>query len=331
MIARDGLRLPLPTDPSAWSYKDWLHLNVFEPELGLSGLVNVSLHGPPDYAQARVVSTALFHQDDLGWLGDTVVGSYADAHLGMASITTESVAVAIDHSRGVAAASVRLPAAELTLDLTAHHRTRALDFESRMPLGNGWISWYVVPRMIGEGRLSLRGHNSRLSGVPVYHDHNWGRWRWGDDFGWEWGCFMATSDAPTVVFSRTTDRTHRRLDTPSLHVTGFGAVRRFHRVAVEHLGSFLGHVRRVPGALAALHQDRRRPRLPSSIEIEAALGKDRITVSFTVRGAAQVIAADPITAGYSFINELAGGGRIEGNIGGRPFQADICGVVEYVN
>jgi hypothetical protein len=29
-----------------------------------------------------------------------------------------------------------------------------------------------------------------LDRAPGYHDHNWGRWHWGQDLGWEWGCFL---------------------------------------------------------------------------------------------------------------------------------------------
>ena len=47
-------------------------------------------------------------------------------------------------------------------------------------------SGYVVPALAGsaEGTLCDGSRCSRVSGVPAYHDHNWGVWR---DVTWEWG------------------------------------------------------------------------------------------------------------------------------------------------
>ena len=49
-----------------------------------------------------------------------------------------------------------------------------------------FLSGYVVPGLAAtaSGTICVEGRCTRVSGVPAYHDHNWGVWR---DVTWEWG------------------------------------------------------------------------------------------------------------------------------------------------
>ena len=49
-----------------------------------------------------------------------------------------------------------------------------------------FLSGYVVPALDGRasGRICVAGRCDSFTGVPAYHDHNWGVWR---DVTWEWG------------------------------------------------------------------------------------------------------------------------------------------------
>jgi hypothetical protein len=49
-----------------------------------------------------------------------------------------------------------------------------------------FVSGYVVPALVASasGRVCVRSRCRNLSGVPAYHDHNWGVWR---EVTWEWG------------------------------------------------------------------------------------------------------------------------------------------------
>jgi hypothetical protein len=49
-----------------------------------------------------------------------------------------------------------------------------------------FLSGYVVPGLAAtaSGRLCVAGSCTVATGVPAYHDHNWGVWR---DVTWEWG------------------------------------------------------------------------------------------------------------------------------------------------
>jgi hypothetical protein len=54
-----------------------------------------------------------------------------------------------------------------------------------------FLSGYVVPGLVasGSGRICVGTRCSRFTGVPAYHDHNWGVWR---DVTWEWGAVRGT-------------------------------------------------------------------------------------------------------------------------------------------
>ena len=333
MIAPDRLRPPSVLDPEAAAYKDWLHLNVFDHHTGTVGLVNLSLHGPPTDRRSRVVGAALVHVPGQGWVGDLTIRGWDEADVGWAAIALDEVALSVDHRTGVVGASARLRHQGLALALTARATEPALVIERRLPLGSGWVSWYVAPRLqlsgvvaTGDGRRSLRD-------ASAYHDNNWGRWHWGDDLGWEWGSFLAPSSGPTVVVARTTDRDHRRHGAATV-VLRVGRERRLFSggsVSLRWSGELDPPPVRLPGAMAALHQDRGAPRLPSTLVVTADDGHDAVTVEFTARGAAQLILADPVQRGYGFLHELVGSFRCQGRVGGSPFAAEGLSVVEYLN
>ena len=54
---------------------------------------------------------------------------------------------------------------------------------SRSPVAAG-ASWPSSP-----SSHSSQGETLALD-MRGYHDHNWGRFRWGDDFGWIWGSVL---------------------------------------------------------------------------------------------------------------------------------------------
>ena len=56
----------------------------------------------------------------------------------------------------------------------------------------------VVGRRACRSPARHRGSRTiELALASGYHDHNWGRWHWGDDVGWEWGAFLAPSSGST--------------------------------------------------------------------------------------------------------------------------------------
>jgi hypothetical protein len=328
----DVLRPPPPLDPTAAAYKDWLHLNLFDPASGAIMLCNASLHGAPGDPRSRVIGTALLHSEDLGWAGNVEVAGFEEAGIGPSSIALEHVAIASTAS-GPVFGSAQLPLDGLHLSLRARPTAEPIEMSYPIPFGRGWIAWYVVPRLEVSGTMTLAGRRLALDRAVAYHDHNWGRWHWGDDLGWEWGACASSGEPATMVLGRVTDRGHRTTSGAALHVDVAGERRHFIppslRIVLE--GEFSGAVRRVPGALAALHQDRLAPRLPGRIAVTADDGVDRVAIEIAPRAALQLIAADPVRPGYSFIHEMAGRFRARCRIAGRGHEIEGLAIFEYLD
>lgn len=325
----DALRPPPPTDPDAAAYKDWLHLNIFDHATGMVGLFNTSLHGSPTERASRTIGTALLHVPDIGWAGNVAVRGFDETAIGTSSVALDRMAVAAFGDRVLVSADY--PDDAFGATITARIAARPVAIEERLTFGHGWISWYVVPRLTVSGSVTTGTTAIGLGRCSAYHDHNWGRWHWGDDVGWEWGAFVAEPPGPAIIVSRTTSRDHRRASRPMLLVEQAGTARRFSGgVALSLEGAFDAPLRRLPGVMAALHQDRARPWLPHRVRLRASDGIDRLDLSFTTRAAAQLIAADPVQRGYGFVHELVGSFAVQGTVAGQSCDCEGLGVFEYV-
>jgi len=332
MIYFDHLRQPPPFDPWAAGYKDWLHLNILDHASGRVGVINVSLHGAPDDPRARAIGAALVHTPGRGWTGNVEARSFREASIGRSSIGLESVALALDSRSGTLLGSVENREHGLSLRVTGTPAASPIIVEERLPFGRGWISWRAMPRLTVAGEWTVGDERADLRGASAYHDHNWGRWHWGDDVGWEWGCFLQPSPGAAIVLSRTTDRAHRNFDPASLTVRVGNRRRAFPgpSIKLDYDGELETIARRAPGALAALHQDHARLRLPRRLLIRASDGIDHMVVEFTGREAAQLIAGDPVVRGYGFINEIAGEFTCAGKLGDLEITGNGLGVLEHV-
>lgn len=331
-LAADHLRPPWPGEPTAPAYKDWLHLNVFDHVGGAVGIINASLHGAPDHPAARAVGTALVHVPGAGWVGDVSVRGLSEAHLGELSIGLDRVAVGLDTGSGTVAASVRLPGDEIVADLHGTALRRATVLDQPVPFGAGWLGWYALHRVALDGELRVGDLTVDVRRASGYADHNWGRWHWGDDVGWGWAAFLAPAPGPELVLSRITDRSHRRLGPAELALGIDGRTRRFPSggVTLQWDAPSVLPERRLPGALAALHSDRAASRQPAGLDLTASDGRDRLALRFDTRSVAQIVMADPMRRGYSFLHELVGDFRCSGRVGGAAFEATGLAVVERV-
>ena len=333
MIA-DALRPPPLLDPTRARYKDWLHLNVFDHASGVAGLFNGSLHGAPEDDRSCVIGAALVHHPAQGWAGQAHVSAYAGAALGVSSVALPSMAIVVE-PQGMVRVSATMPRDALSAQIVARPTSEPLNVEHPLPFGDGWIAWRAVPSLSVDGAITLGTHHVPLALASAYHDHNWGRWRWGDDIGWEWGVFASSEGGPVFVVSRTTDRAHtsRHPAQLTLITTDDRRLRRLYFGAQVELGTsgrFEQRLHRVPGALAALHENARRVHLPDRVAIAASDGWSRVELAFVPRAGAQLIASEPTHRGYSFINELVGSFTARWSEVGQEHEARGLGVFEWV-
>lgn len=331
MTGLDPLRPPSAADPSAAAYKDWLHLNIFVPGQDILALVNTSLHGPPHDPRSRAVGVALAHGPDGVWSGGIEIGGLAEARIEERGVLLNTVSLGTELYGGTLHARVSRPEDGFEATFRATPVLKPVSLDLTAAFGSGWIGWTARPLLRVDGRFALDGRKVALDGALGYHDHNWGRWFWGEDAAWEWGCFVF--DGPLVlVLARSTDKAHRRKGPPCLFMVDDGKVHGFRadQVSVDLIGEGPAPSRRLPGALAAVHPDRRHADLPGTVRIEAENAGAGLAVTFTTSHVAQLLLAEPTRPGTAFINELSGTCRLTARIDGANRIAEGMGIFEYV-
>jgi hypothetical protein len=198
------------------------------------------------------------------------------------------------------------------------------------------ISWLFVPRLEAYGHVWIGDTRVSLRGAPAYHDHNWGRFRWGDNFGWEWGSVLPRNldDPWTVVCQRMTDRHRRRATRQAMYVWhGQEPVALWCDAAVrfEHQG----FLRRAPETTVPAVMRVLRPNtasdVPARLTIEGR-GNDRIAMQFEPEEYVRIVVPDEVDPmGVVVLNEVSGRITARGEVAGRAMDVEASGVFELLH
>jgi hypothetical protein len=333
----DFLRTPVLAGARPDAFKEWHHYLVQAPDLRI--LVNFSLMtetvaGRPPELVPRVI--VIVH--DGRWTG--TVARFAPTDV---DVSADLCGLRIGGCR----MRVASDGLHVVLDLPDRHVGGELRFTpgdrpqlgrvNNQPVGAGRISWLFVPRLRAAGWLRVGGVEHRLDGDVAYHDHNWGYFRWGDDFGWEWGSLLPTDPADpwSVVFTRTTDRRRLRCLSQALYVWHHDEPATMFRdgmIAMRSSG-LLGRgpdctlpppMRLVLGGEAT--------DVPAVVEITAAAAGDTLRAVFRPQSHARLAQPSELCLDRSVVlSEISGAARITGSIGGREVDTVAAGVIEQLH
>jgi hypothetical protein len=317
------------------SYKEWMHFCVClpgDPAGHLLVNLNVTESAGPGGITRRPRLIALGYLGE--WTG--VVESFENERVA-------GRAGALDLDLGRNRLAWRDGAFELTLDageLEAQLRLRpevlptvasSVSFEG----GHG-IHWVAIPRLEASGSVRIARQRIELRRATAYHDHNWGRFRWGGDLSWEWG-FVNPRDPAcpfSAVFARVSDRgRHRTLSQSALLWRGDALVRTFQdreiRMTLE--GAHEGPRPFTLPAIASLLVPGTSAGVPARVRMDAGGRGERLTVEFETRAKARVgIPSDVDPFGLLLLNETCGDARVTGSIDGEAFDFDGPAVMEFV-
>ena len=208
--------------------------------------------------------------------------------------------------------------------------------KNNQPLASGRMSWLFVPRLLADGHLQLGPDRFAMRRAAAYHDHNWGRFRWGEDFGWQWGTVLPTDehDPWSIVFMRMTDRTQSQVRSQCLYVWHDGrplAMFRDGALDVQLVGLLRTPPRlTLPGALALVA-----PGSASDIPAEAILtarrGDDRVDLRLRPHEYARIaIPSETGPAEVVALHEVSAHVVATGTIAGRPLETEGSSVVEFL-
>lgn len=197
------------------------------------------------------------------------------------------------------------------------------------------IHWVVVPRLLASGELVTRGRRYRFQDAPAYHDHNFGHFRWGRDFAWEWGFGLPPdpSHPMCAVFVRLSDRGHALARAQALFLWKGP---RQHRVFRD------GDLRVRPEGLLRPERMFKLPRplallspglatdVPRRLVLEAEADGDEASGSFEGEDVAQVIIPNDDDLGVTIIHEVKGLFSVRGTVRGEDFRWQGRAVFEFL-
>jgi hypothetical protein len=333
----EALRIPALPQAAAHDWKDWYHVVLLHPASGWRAIANVNLVGGG--SDAELQWTLVVHPPG-GPAGGRLHGASRSQpwHAGM--VATRPLAIAGDEASfgfdgGRLALRIAPRDLELQLGLHATPASTPLLVTDGAPFGSGFIGWGLLPQLHAEGRLAACGEAAAIGdGWFCYHDHNFGRFRWGEDFGWEWLVAHAAcgDEAVTVVVDWRTDRAHAGGGLPYLFVLVGGALRKvFLGPALRlrwrwHDDATLPP--RLPGAMATRLADRP-VRAPRAIVLDAADERDRIALTIEVDTYLEIVAPDNRSGAFARIGESSGPAALELRLAERRLEGHGLAYAEY--
>jgi hypothetical protein len=318
-------------------HKEWTHFCVLGS--GVDLLVNFSLMDGVQTGGgggAEVPRLAVLARDAGGWVG------------GVARFEVDVVAVeggAIDCRFGCNRLRFVDGLYELEIDLPDYGVAASLRFEplvtpamtNSVPLGRREsVKWLVVPHLVAHGEIAIAGRRHALLRAPAYHDHNWGPFRWGGDFSWEWAVVVPPNlSVPwTLVLTRLSDRAqHRAYSEGLLLWKGDTHWRTFRGDEVEFRASgFLRRkdVLRVPPVMW-LAAPGRALDVPRVFRARGRGGRDAIELELELEDLGQIaIPSDADVHSTTVLSEVLGRGRLSGRVRGEAVDLDGPAIVELI-
>jgi hypothetical protein len=302
-------------------HKEWLHFAVHGD--GVSLLLNFSVvddtHDTACRGSATGRVTCLVHTD--GWQGDVDTYSHGTFQARGGALSMRFGTQVVEFRDGAFHISVRLRRCPIAIELSL--RPEALPSESHDVFFDDCpsMSWVVVPRLRAEGYVEVQGRRHTLDGAPAYHDHNWGYFRWGGNFVWEWGYGLPRreEDEFSLVFVRFMDRGRfSDLMRGILVWKGRRQARIFRGedVRIRHEGLLAArNPYKLPKPMALVAPGSASD-VPKRLVVEAESRGDRIAFSFEALDVAQIIAPNDGDLGVTIINEVTGELTADGVVGG---------------
>ncbi|MCL1468167.1 hypothetical protein [Argonema galeatum] len=348
LLARvEALRIPFddPTCPIDW--KDWYHVVLLDRQGKVRILVNMNLMGRPEQGEIQVSFLVNLASEYIApeYRGDAPMATFGTAFSlewqpGMVRrnpfcIQGNGVLLEIDGKHSTL--QVQDERMQLSIRCQGEAKATPLLVTEDSPFGSGFIGWGLVPGLQVIGELSVGGQNFSIDrDWFAYHDRNFGRFRWGEDIGWEWFVAFAVCDDGrqlTLVLDQRTNKNHS--------VKGFPYI--FVYIDNDLHKIFLGSTLvvnwqwspspvmpvRLPGIMASLFADRTL-KVPETLQVEADDRGDRLLLNVNFETAIELVVPDNQNRQYTFIEEVTGTVEVNLFLGGETLRAKGLLYGEYV-
>lgn len=303
--------------------KEWFHFCVTGDDVEV--IANFSLMD----GRARI---ALIVRIGDSWHGDVepIPASLVRAERGSMNLDFGQSTLRFDPASGFT----------LSIALSDHPLTATLHLEAEtMPLlrpntpleRDGAIHWMVVPRLRAHGTIFIGGERHNLENAAAYHDHNWGRFAWGDDLAWQWGFSIFARDERALAFVRLIDRARTRDVGHGLFLWRGAEQQRIFREGELTIAPS-GFLRpqtlvQLPRTMSLLAPEAATD-VPARIAILAEGRGDRLEVIFESERMLQLLIPNDRDLGVTAINEVSGRYFARGTIAGEHVELEGRGFFE---
>jgi hypothetical protein len=328
-----GLRLN-----DAIGYREWLHFCFTRDDLDV--LVNFSLSddtrpaASPDAERARIV--CIVRSD--GWDGDVDEFEPCEVHAHRGRVDLRFGESSVRYDGDVLRVVVRCKRRPIAIDLTLTPVT-VPSIINDMVLSDGLPAhWFLIPRLVASGSITVGGLRLVVDGVAAYHDHNWGYFRWGRDFAWVWGYgHPVTADATwSMTFGRQTNRVGgtdfvrglamwRDARQWRLFDTRDVALREEGRLSCEAPRGTLT----LPRSMALLVPGRAAG-VPAKLCGRACSRGDVVEFEFRAEHVSRILLPNDDDLGLTIINEVSGEISLEGSVHGERLEGRGRAIVEFL-
>ena len=332
--ALDYFQPPTIFDEALDAYKEWQHFSVFDRATNLFALFNFSVSGNPfDSRSAICARTTVIRTPEGAIIGaieplevDGVKLSHLDPGIAFRGVSVTYGDSAYRVFCDMETVPVR---ADLSLQIASEPFTT-----HTRPFGTGFLGWTVFPRMKVTGRIWVSEHEYRIRNASGYHDHDWGRFYWGERIGWNWGIFLEDrASGITILFDQSTTGIGSAAITSGLLIyKGNTLFKSFSEteVSVDFAGTFGKNTITFPGLFRAAYH-KASCQLPEEITLKAsAPTTGRIVVKFKPDCVVQLIAPNHCGPGETQLNQMVGKIEIHNSLKGIVMSPKVRGYMEFV-
>lgn len=317
-------------------HTEWFHFCVQGEDLDL--IVNFSLRDDVRRGvegSAEIARVTLLVRRGAEWDGD--IDSFSSAQTvvlgGQLQLVFDSNE--LRYHEGLFHLSVAMRDRPLSAELTLRPVTMPSATHNLQVAAGQPIHWVVVPRLLASGFVRCGNDVYPLHEAPSYHDHNWGRFEWGQDFSWTWGfCLPAARAQPwSMVSVHLTDRMQTKALWQALLLWKdqrlvrllHGRELRIHRRGRLRPSRVLKLPRVMSLVAPATLVD-----VPEVLTVSAQGDGDTLEYTFTSEHMAQLIIPNDHDFGVTIINEVSGHVRLRGHVRAEPIELDGPGVFEFL-
>lgn len=329
----EELKIPINSPLSPEDWKDWYHFVLFDPEKSIKILFNISFSGRPEQGEITTTFQLSMPKEgtstnylNYGFLKVDPWLEKPDSRLPLNLNLPDLLKFSVDRDRYDIALNHQ--ETKFYFKFKGHPIATPLLVPELFPYGSGFIGWGFIPGVSVSGSLLLNNkHISITKKWFCYHDHNFGRFRWGDkDVGWVWWIvtmWSKTNDLFAFVFHRGNNKDLTEKGKPFLFIYKNNTLKKtFIGKSVNIDITWTQKPEKIPilpGTMASVFSHRK-VLTPNHIKVNASDDIDNLHIDMMVTTKTEIVLPDYQEKQYTFLKELNGKASTELTLNSKKYN-----------